>query len=117
MMKTSEVKEVYPFSDLGEQSLFYNIIGKLRCTVCQNQNLSDSNAPLAIDLRDRIYKQVLSGNSEAQIIEFATNRYGNFILYTPPLEWSTSWLWIGPVFTLLIAMLIFTKKITRARSL
>lgn len=69
---------------------------ELRCLVCQNQSIADSQAPLALDLRQQIHEQVLSGHSDDEVRQFMTARYGDFILYRPPLDARTSALWLGP---------------------
>ena len=75
---------------------------KLRCLVCQNQSLADSNAELAGDLRKQVRDQVAAGKSDDQIIEFLVQRYGDFVRYEPPFKATTALLWIGP-FALLLA--------------
>ena len=74
---------------------------ELRCLVCQNQTLADSNAPLAVDLRNQIREQLKGGASERDVIDFMVARYGDFVLYRPPLKASTLALWIGPFVLLL----------------
>jgi cytochrome c-type biogenesis protein CcmH len=76
------------------------LAGELRCLVCQNQSLADSHAPLALDLRDQIHQQLAQGRSEKQVVEFMVQRYGDFVLYEPPLNASTALLWFGPVLLL-----------------
>jgi cytochrome c-type biogenesis protein CcmH len=73
--------------DLGEE---------LRCLVCQNQTIADSNAPLALDLRNQIRVQVKQGKSDDEIRSFMTERYGDFVLYKPPFKATTAVLWVGP---------------------
>ena len=73
--------------DLGEE---------LRCLVCQNQTIADSNAPLALDLRNQIRVQVKQGKSDDEIRAYMTERYGDFVLYKPPFKATTAVLWIGP---------------------
>jgi len=75
---------------------------KLRCLVCQNQSLADSPAELAVDLRRHVREQITAGRSDEQILDFMVQRYGDFVLYDPPLKASTLLLWIGP-FALLAA--------------
>src|SRR5918995_2913228 len=70
---------------------------ELRCLVCQNQTLADSNAPLAVDLRNQIREQLARGASEREVRDFMVARYGDFVLYKPPLKASTVALWFGPV--------------------
>jgi cytochrome c-type biogenesis protein CcmH len=68
----------------------------LRCMVCQNQSLADSHADLAADLKDQIREQLRSGRSDRQVVDFMVQRYGDFVLYRPPLKPSTWLLWLGP---------------------
>jgi len=76
------------------------LAGELRCLVCQNQSLADSHAPLALDLREQIHEQLAKGRSEEQVVEFMVQRYGDFVLYEPPLNPATALLWFGPVLLL-----------------
>ncbi len=87
---------------------------ELRCLVCQNQTIADSNAPLAVDLRNQIREQVTRGASDREILEFMTARYGDFVLYRPPLKATTIALWAGP-FLLLAAGLWFLLRRIRRR--
>ena len=73
---------------------------ELRCLVCQNQSLADSHAPLALDLRQQIHQQLAQGRSEQQVVEFMVQRYGDFVLYEPPLNAGTALLWFGPLLLL-----------------
>jgi cytochrome c-type biogenesis protein CcmH len=75
---------------------------ELRCLVCQNQTIAESNAPLAIDLRNQIREQMKRGASDREVIDFMTARYGDFVLYRPPFKATTLVLWLGP-FLLLVA--------------
>jgi len=74
---------------------------ELRCLVCQNQTLADSNAPLAEDLRREIRVQMAQGKNDREVVEYLVERYGNFVRYRPPLEGATTLLWFGPVALLL----------------
>ena len=87
---------------------------KLRCLVCQNQSLADSNAELAGDLRKQVREQVAAGRSDDQIVEFLVQRYGDFVLYEPAFKASTALLWIGP-FVLLAAAAGFLVITLRRR--
>jgi cytochrome c-type biogenesis protein CcmH len=75
----------------------YRLTSELRCLVCQNESLADSSAPLAIDLKNEIRERMASGESDAQIKKFLVDRYGNFVIYRPPLENATLLLWLGPL--------------------
>lgn len=89
-------QKVYEFSSPAQEAIYYSLITDLRCLVCQNQNLVDSNAELAGDLRQKTWEMVSSGSSEAQVIDFMVTRYGEFVLYRPPFKPETMALWIGP---------------------
>ncbi len=87
---------------------------ELRCLVCQNQTIADSQAGLAVDLRNQIREQLKAGRSESQIMDFMVQRYGDFVLYRPPVKATTVLLWVGP-FALLAAGLGFAVLIVRRR--
>ncbi len=89
-------EDFYPFTSSLQQQRFEKLTGELRCLVCQNQNLAESNAGLAVDLRNEVYKQILQGRSDQQIITYLVARYGDFILYHPPFNRATSGLWLAP---------------------
>lgn len=76
----------------------------LRCLVCQNQSIDDSNAPLARDLRLLVRERLKAGDSDAQVMQFVEDRYGEFVLLRPPLTWRTLLLWVAPLLALLIAV-------------
>jgi cytochrome c-type biogenesis protein CcmH len=88
---------------------------ELRCLVCQNQSLADSNADLAVDLRNQVREQMLAGRSDAQIRDWLTERYGDFVLYRPPLKSSTVLLWLGPLALLLVAAATLVITLRRRR--
>jgi len=87
----------------------------LRCLVCQNQTLADSNAELAVDLRNQLREQVKAGRSDAEIIDYLVARYGDFVLYRPPVKTTTVLLWAGP-FVLLLAGLAGLLMTLRRRA-
>jgi cytochrome c-type biogenesis protein CcmH len=80
------------------------ITAELRCLVCQNQTIADSNSGLADDLRTQVREQLRKGASDAQVLQFMTDRYGDFVLYRPPFKASTAVLWIGPTALLVIGL-------------
>lgn len=86
---------------------------ELRCLVCQNQTLADSNAPLALDLRNQVREQLAAGRSEQDVIDFMVARYGDFVLYRPPLKASTLFLWAGPFLFLLLGAYLLYRRVTR----
>lgn len=105
--------DVYPFNDSKQHELFTKIIHELRCSVCQNQNLSDSMAPLAVKLKDEIYQKVQLNYSESEIVEFVSDRYGTFVLYNTPLDWNTAFLWFGPVLILGMGLFLFRRYLKK----
>jgi len=88
---------------------------ELRCLVCQNQTLADSNAPLAMDLRNQIREQLAAGKSERDITEYLVARYGDFVLYRPPLRATTLFLWAGPFLFLLGGFYLLVRVVRRRR--
>ena len=86
---------------------------ELRCLVCQNQTIADSNAPLALDLRNQIRSQIAQGRSDAQIRDYMVERYGDFVLYRPPLRPSTALLWGGPFVLLAVGIVVFLRVTRR----
>jgi cytochrome c-type biogenesis protein CcmH len=88
---------------------------KLRCLVCQNQTIADSNAELAQDLRRQIHEQIAAGRSDSEIIDFMVARYGDFVLYQPPVKPTTWLLWAGPALLLLLGFLALARILRRRR--
>jgi cytochrome c-type biogenesis protein CcmH len=86
---------------------------ELRCLVCQNQTLADSHAPLAIDLKNQIREQLQAGNSERQVTELMVQRYGDFVLYRPPVKGTTWLLWFGPFLLLGGGLAVLLRKLRR----
>ncbi len=97
----------YKKFDTPEQEQAYKIlIEELRCLVCQNQTIADSNAELAQDLRRQVYEMLQQGKSKEEIADFMTQRYGDFVLYNPPFKAKTGLLWLGPVVFLIIGLVV-----------
>lgn len=89
---------------------------ELRCLVCQNQTLADSNAELAVDLRNTIREQLVRGASERDVRDFMVARYGDFVLYRPPLKASTIALWAGPFVLLGLGTFFMLRRVRRRRA-
>ena len=103
--------------DTPEQSERYKkLIDELRCLVCQNQNLADSDADLAVDLKNIVQQKINAGESDAQILDFMTERYGDFVLYRPPFKSNTLLLWLGPSVFLMFGLLIVVGYIKRSNN-
>jgi len=92
-----------------------DLSSELRCLVCQNQTLADSNAPLAVDLRSQVREQLRSGKSERDVIDFLVARYGDFVLYRPPLQANTVLLWLGPFILLALGLALLVWRLRRRR--
>lgn len=102
------------FDDPKLEATYRSLINEIRCLVCQNQTIADSNAPLAADLRREIREMIAEGATEREVTDFLVARYGDFVLYRPPLKPSTWALWGGPLFLLAVGMIVFAR-VVRAR--
>jgi cytochrome c-type biogenesis protein CcmH len=105
--------EVYQFANPELELRYQTLTEELRCLVCQNQNIADSHAELAQDLRRKVYEKLNAGESNSQIIDYMTERYGDFVLYRPPFNVKTLILWLAPVLTLLIGGIGFWSLLKR----
>ncbi len=88
---------------------------QLRCLVCQNQSIADSNAEIAVDLRNQVIEQIKAGRTDKEIISYMTDRYGDFVLYNPPFKLSTAILWLGPVVLFFVALFAFYLNLRNRR--
>lgn len=105
------------FKSPEEEQRFTDLVKDLRCLVCQNQSLADSSADLAQDLREEIYNEMLAGKSNNEIIDYLVARYGDFVLYRPPLKPVTYLLWIGPALFLFIGVFIAVNFLSRRKKI
>ena len=94
------------FPDPAQEQRYKELTAELRCLVCQNQSLADSNSDLAQDLRREVYRMLIEGDNNEDIIEYLVARYGDFVLYRPPFKLTTWLLWLGPVIFLIIGICI-----------
>jgi cytochrome c-type biogenesis protein CcmH len=92
-----------------------DISAQLRCLVCQNQSIAESNAELAVDLRRQVNEQIKAGKSDREIVDFMVDRYGDFVLYKPPFNMTTLLLWLGPLVLGVLAVVAFVRTL-RARN-
>lgn len=106
-------ESLYPFHDIKQQAQFEGLLHELRCLVCQNQDIADSQASLAKDLRQEVYQAVLAGQSDAEIMQVLVARYGDFIVFTPPVKSLTWLLWYGPFGFLILGLILFALRIKR----
>lgn len=100
----ADIVDTYSFNSPEERVRAVELAKALRCPQCQNQNLVESNSPIAYDLRIEVYNMVNEGKSNQQIIDAMTARFGDFVLYKPPFKWTTLLLWGTPAVLLLLAL-------------
>jgi cytochrome c-type biogenesis protein CcmH len=106
--------EVYDFDSPEQEALYQQLTKELRCLVCQNQNLADSDAGLATDLKDQVAEFVRAGQNAESIKQYMIERYGDFVNYDPPMNASTAFLWFSPLLVFLIGAVILFVKIRGA---
>ena len=114
-LSATSTLESFTFATASEEQHFRDLLAELRCLVCQNQSLADSDAELAHDLRAEVYGMVQQGQSDAQIIDFLVERYSDFVLYNPPLKPANWLIWFGPFVLLAIATLLLLRALRRQR--
>ena len=101
------------FTDEAEQARFHHLTSELRCVMCQNQSLADSNAQIARDMRREVLSLMREGHDDAQIKQFLVQRYGEFVLYKPRVEGRTWLLWLGPALILLAGAALVVALVRR----
>jgi cytochrome c-type biogenesis protein CcmH len=110
-------KEAQPAEDPQIAQRMKNLTQQLRCLVCQNETLADSQADLAEDLRREIREQMKAGKTDQEILAYLTQRYGDFVLYKPPVKATTYLLWFGPFLLLLTGMMLLFQYVRRRKEL
>ncbi len=107
LLSVSAEINVYEFAAAKDEARFNHLINELRCPKCQNQNIADSNAPLAQDLKNRVYQMIQEGQSDQMIMDYMVERYGDYVTYRPPFRPLTWLLWLGPFVFGAILFLIY----------
>ena len=107
--------DTYEFASEAERERYRNLVEELRCPKCQNQNIADSDAPIAMDLRAQIFRMLEEGQSNEQIVDYLVARYGDFVLYKPPGTAKTLVLWYGPIVLLVIGFAVLAFILIRRR--
>jgi cytochrome c-type biogenesis protein CcmH len=107
--------DTYEFASEAERQRYRSLVEELRCPKCQNQNIADSDAPIAMDLRAQIYRMLEEGQSNEQIVDFLVSRYGDFVLYKPPVTARTLLLWYGPALFLGAGFVLLGVIVLRRR--
>ena len=110
------VIETYQFETEEQRLRYQRFAEELRCPKCQNQNLSGSNSPIAADLRRELHRLRVEGKSDREIVDYMGSRYGEFVLYRPPVNKQTAVLWLFPVALLLVAAIIILLLVRRRSS-
>nr|WP_285903256.1 cytochrome c-type biogenesis protein [Alkalimarinus sediminis] len=105
-VSAEEGEDTIVFNTDEQRSQYQRLTEELRCPKCQNQNIADSNAPIAKDLRNEVHRLILEGDNEEQIVDFMVERYGNFVVYKPKFDASTYLLWLGPAAIALLGLVI-----------
>ena len=107
--------DAYEFRDENERARYRTLVEELRCPKCQNQNIADSNAPIAMDLRREIFRMLEENKSNDEIVEYLVDRYGDFVRYKPPVNAKTLLLWYGPVGLLVLGFGVLAMILMRRR--
>lgn len=107
--------DTYEFQTPEQEASYKKLINEIRCTVCQNQNIADSNAELAQDFKRKTYEMVMAGKGEEEILDYMASRYGDFVLYAPRVKNQTLLLWAGPFLILALGIFILAR-VLRKRS-
>lgn len=107
--------DTYDFKDEAERERYRTLTEELRCPKCQNQNIADSNAPIAMDLREEIFRMLEEGKSNDEIVAYLVDRYGDFVRYNPPVNTTTLLLWYGPAGLLILGFGVLTVILVRRR--
>lgn len=103
------------FDNQVDQQRYQSLIEEMRCPKCQNQNLADSNSPIAHDLRREVHRMVADGRSDKEIVDFMVGRYGEFVLYRPRWDQNTRWLWLAPGLLLVVGGVVIWRLVRRRR--
>ncbi|MFT6926592.1 MAG: cytochrome c-type biogenesis protein CcmH [Psychromonas sp.] len=108
--------DTFEFDNAQQEQTFHELTKKLRCPKCQNQNIADSNAQLAKDLRNKTYQLVKEGKSEDQVVDYMVARFGNFVRYDPPMTPATIFLWLGPLLFVLGGFYFLYTQVKRQKT-
>ncbi|PTR30102.1 cytochrome c-type biogenesis protein CcmH [Luteibacter sp. OK325] len=112
-LSVAQAIQPLPFRNHAEEVRFQQLSAELRCPMCQNETLADSNAPIAHDLRRQVFEMMQAGKSDDEIKAFLVDRYSQFVLYKPPVEPSTWLLWFGPLALLAIGGIVVAVQVRR----
>ena len=111
----AESIEVNDFENSSQESRYINLIDNIRCPVCQGQSIGGSNSDLAKDLREQVRKMILNDKSDDDIYLFMIERYGDFVIFKPPINWNTYLLWFTPLIFLVLCFIYLIRIISKKR--
>ena len=106
----AESIEASDFETIEQQSRYTQLIENIRCPVCQGQSIGGSNSDLAKDLREKVREMILDSKTDSEIYSFMVERYGDFVVYKPPVNTKTYFLWFAPIFVLMISLLYLFRS-------
>jgi len=112
-LTTNNAKEILSFKNDQQRDIYQQLIIELRCPKCQNQNIADSNADIAQDMRKKVYEMALQNKDKAEIKQFMLDRFGEFVLYKPQFSGKNLLLWLGPILLLLFVIFLVIRIILR----
>lgn len=104
------------FSSPQQESDYHQLTQSLRCPQCQNNNIADSNATIAVDMRDKVFELLQEGKSKNDVVDYMVARYGNFVTYDPPMTASTLVLWIAPLLLVLLGVVFLLRRKPKTQS-
>ena len=104
------------FSSPQQESDYHQLTQSLRCPQCQNNNIADSNATIAVDMRGKVFELLQEGKSKNDVVDYMVDRYGNFVTYDPPMTASTLVLWIAPLLLVLLGVVFLLRRKPKAQS-
>lgn len=107
--------DTYEFETEAQRQQFYQVSSELRCPKCQNQNIADSNAPIAQDLRREVHRLITQGATNDQVVDYMVERYGEFVIYRPRFDASTFVLWFGPLILGVIGVLVILVMVRASK--
>ncbi|MBC3764964.1 cytochrome c-type biogenesis protein [Neptunicella marina] len=110
VFSVAATEEQFKFTDMQQQQLFRELTHELRCPKCQNQNIADSNALVAQDLKRKVYQLVSQGKNKTQVVDYMKQRYGEFVYYQPALTPATFILWALPAFIVVLGLIVLFRK-------
>lgn len=111
---SAPTQDIYPLATEAERERFDRLLNELRCPKCQNQNIADSDAPIAEDMREEVYRMVKDGADEQTVVDSMVDRFGEFVHYKPPFDARTAFLWLLPIIVVVIGVVTVIVIVRRS---